>query len=558
MGMSTHKLSKNLFIVTLFFIIWGALIYSNTFTASFHYDDFFNIVENTNVHWNSLSFENIRNLFNEEYARPVSFFTIALTYYFSDLDVRGYHYVNIGIHIVTAIGLFLFLRALLRLPNIDENLRSRSNIVAFVSALLWFSSPIQTQAVTYIVQRMTALAAMFYVFALYAYITARLTKGNIRYLMYAIVIILALLAFGSKQNAYTLLFYIFLIEILFINRDIRLSGGKIAVLICIVLIFAALIWKHIPTLAMEPGSWLTYQVKTRFLTSVRVFIFYINQLLFPVQSQLNLEHDFQISRSLFEPPTTVFAVLVVTGLLAYALMVFKKYPLFSFFVIWFFGNLVLESFNLGLVLIFEHRLYLPSMGFFALAGVGLERFYRDIKRTELKWVFAIAMFLTVSLFSVNTYIRNKVWSDEYSLWFDVITKNPNSVNGYINLGNAFSKDDDYDESLRLYLKAKTLDPRNPTLRYGLGVVYFNLKRYDKAIEEFNFLGSMGYIGVGNAPSISYYFERIAKTYYGHKRVAEAIKVIGAALIYDPNELLLKELKEKMEKGTITAKEIMQK
>lgn len=547
----------------LFFIIilgvWGFLIYSDTLDSTFHYDDYINIVDNPDVRWQGFSLESIKKLFVSELGRSFSYFTFALNYYLGGLNVRGYHYINIAIHILTAIGLFLFTRAVLDLPQIEKNLSKKGKEIAFIAALFWLSSPLQTQAVTYIVQRMAALAAMFYIYAIFFYLKGRLVSGRRRLLFHIIAFIFTLLAFASKENAYTLPLFFLLLEVIVIKRgDIAFLFKKrtITILSILAIVFLGILWSlYYTPFRVDIGSWLIYQIKIRFLTGMRVILFYMTQLLFPVPSRLSLEHDFQISRSFLDPPSTPIAFFAVLGLVFYALYSSRRNPLFSFFTLWFLGNLVIETFNPYLTLIFEHRLYLPSMGFFAVAAIGIN----EVASTERKRILSLAALFTIlASFSINTYIRNDVWKDEHSLWSDVIEKSPNSVKGYIGLGAAYVRDESYNEALSVYLKAKEIEPRNPVVQYGLGVIYFNLKKYNEAVEEFSRLGSMGYIGIGNEPSISYYFSRIAKNYYGHGRVKEALGVLDRALSYDPAEPVLKEFKDKMEKGTITFEEIMRK
>lgn len=559
------RIIKNSAVVVALFTVLGIFIYSNTFNSPFHYDDSINIVENPNVHWDKLSLDNVKKLFVWE-GRPVSYLTFALNYYFGGLDVRGFHYLNIIIHILTAIGFFLLMQSILELPHLAERFRGKSKNIAFVAALLWLVSPLQIQGVTYIVQRMAALAAMFYIYAIYFYLRGRLSPGRQGYLFYALTFISALLAFGSKENANTLPLYLILLEIIVIRGGSSiafLSDKKVlailAILASLAIVSLGILYvSYSEPLKAQIGPWFTYWLSTRFLTGTRIIIFYGMQLLFPVPSRLSLEHDFQLSYSMFDPPVTFFTVLFVCGVIFYAIMSLKKHPLFSFFTIWFLGNLAIETFYPYLILVFEHRLYLPSMGFFAIVAIGFDRILTFQKDKRLRRLGILGLLIIIALFSINTYIRNEAWKDGYSLWSDVIKKNPNLASGYVGVGSAYAKDDDYEGALSYYLKAKSIEPRNLLIIYNLGSTYFELHRYDDAIREFSALGSMGYVSVGNNPSISYYFSRITKNYYGHGRIEEAMKVLDNALLYDPNETMLTELKEKIEKGTITAKEVMQK
>ena len=562
--MFKNKINNNSLWVAVFITLWSILIYSNSLNSSFHYDDYRNIINNPDIKWEELSFENFNKIFfvreGLPQGRPITFLTFSLNYYLGGFEVQGYHLVNLAIHIFTGFGLFLLLETVFSLPISGYRLRERSSIMAFIASLLWLSSPLQTQAVTYIVQRMAALAAMFYVYAIYFYLKGRIRFDDKRYVYYFFTVLFAVLAFASKENSYTLPLYLLLSEFILIRKgDYRffLERWILCVSAVLVVAFGVIIWYHYASwLAMEPGPWMTYQYKTRFLTGCRVIWFYVFQLLLPVPSRLSLEHDFELSRSFLDPLSTAFSVIFLFSLIFYQIKSVKRQPLLAFFILWFFGNLFIETFYPFLKLVFEHRLYLPSMGFFAIIAVGLGSLHSCLEKKYLRNILLLVVCLILVLFAINTYSRNKAWKDEYTIGFDLIEKNPNMVPGYINVGAAYTEDKLFRKALPFLEKARSLQPRNPKIRYDLGLIYFNLKKYEKALFEFNFLGSMGYVGVGQGPSASYYYSKIARNYYGHGNIPFAIKTLEDALVYSPDEPELKELKSKIESGNITNEEIM--
>ena len=116
--------------------------------------------------------------------------------------MTGYHVVNIVIHIITACLLFAVILKLFDTPNLVNKNSGDAYFVALLTAALWAVNPIQTQAVTYIVQRMASMAALFYLLAVYFYIVARLkhtTKS--RMVLYTLCVLSYLCAIFSKENA---------------------------------------------------------------------------------------------------------------------------------------------------------------------------------------------------------------------------------------------------------------------------------------------------------------------------------------------------------------------
>ena len=189
--------------ITLAIIILS--IYSNTFHASWQFDDTHNILNRQEIHLNELSWSQVEKILfkdTERLNRPVSRLSLAINYYFGQTEVFGYHLVNISIHFVTSFFLFLFIYHTLSLPLINTKYAQNSYFIALLSTTLWVINPIQTQAVTYIVQRMTSMAAMFYIMSMYFYLKARTSKkGSEITLHFIMCIVCGILAISSKENA---------------------------------------------------------------------------------------------------------------------------------------------------------------------------------------------------------------------------------------------------------------------------------------------------------------------------------------------------------------------
>ena len=144
-------------------VILGILIYSNSFSGSFHFDDRINIVENTIIQdiWNT------KTLWDFSQTRFVSYWSFALNYHFGGLNVWGYHLVNLIIHLANSCIVYWFTLLIFLTPALKENAIARDKkIIAFAAALLFVSHPLATQSVAYIVQRMASLVALFYLLSI--------------------------------------------------------------------------------------------------------------------------------------------------------------------------------------------------------------------------------------------------------------------------------------------------------------------------------------------------------------------------------------------------------
>ena len=213
-------------VVFALLFIFVFLIYSNTFHASWHFDDKPNIVNNYQLHLKDLNSESIvRALFSnprdpwnlgKRMHRPVVRLTFALNWYFGKDHVTGYHIVNITVHILSAFFLYLTILNLFNSRNFKDKFNGKEQFIALLTASLWAINPIQTQAVTYIVQRMSLLAAMFYILSLYFYIKARIEDLPSKRILLIISCFLSyLFALGSKENAAMLPIALLLVEFVF-------------------------------------------------------------------------------------------------------------------------------------------------------------------------------------------------------------------------------------------------------------------------------------------------------------------------------------------------------
>lgn len=349
--------------------------YSNTFYVPFQFDDRPNIISNPNIQIKVFTWDRLERLIKNTYKESIrvfSYFTLALNYYFGEFNVFGYHLVNFIIHVASGILLYGFLILTFRLPSLKEKYGPISYKVALFTGLIFISHPIQTQSVTYIVQRMASMAGMFYLLSMVLYIKGRLSSSRAGFFYFGGMALSYLLGVFSKENVAILPLFIVLYEFYFFqNLDLSPKGKKVVfVLLGALLILGAfgfIIWgQRYVNVIIEGYQYRTFTIGERVLTQFRVVLYYLTLLVYPHPSRLNLDYDFPISKTLLDPPTTLISILIIAGLLGYSLWAAKKRPILSFCILWYFGNLVIESSIFPLEMVYEHRLYLPAVGPFIL------------------------------------------------------------------------------------------------------------------------------------------------------------------------------------------------
>jgi hypothetical protein len=362
--------------------------YSNTFHVPFHFDDRPNITQNPNVQIKVFSWDRIERLIKNTYKESIrvfSYFTFALNYFFGGFNVFGYHLVNFLIHIASGIFLYVFLLLTFNLPSLKQKYGSVAFKVALFTSLIFISHPIQTQSVTYIVQRMASMAGMFYLLSLVLYIKGRVSTGWPRIFYFGGMALSYLLGVFSKENVAILPLFVALYEFYFFqNLDLSPRGTKILFALIAVLfvlgIFGFIIWgERYINVIIEGYAYRTFTMSERVLTQFRIVLYYVTLLLYPHPSRLNLDYDFPISKTILDPPTTLISILIVAGLIGYSIWTAKRRPVISFCILWYFGNLVIESSIFPLEMVYEHRLYLPAVGPFILFSLFVVRGIEKLK-----------------------------------------------------------------------------------------------------------------------------------------------------------------------------------
>jgi tetratricopeptide (TPR) repeat protein len=460
-------------------------IYAETLSGPFIFDDRNNIRDNPHIRISQITWSGLTSaaVDSPSHHRPVANISFALNYYMHGYNVVGFHAVNIIIHIISGILLYFLVQTTFRTPALQSRYE-RYKWISFFSAAIWLFHPLQTQSVSYIVQRMNSLAAMFYILSFLCYAQLRVHPQDRRkWALLSGCILAGMLALGTKENAATLPLFLLLYEWYFF-RDLSLKWLKehLALLAGLLLLTAivALVFLGIHPL---DKIWAGYAFRNftpaqRLLTEMRVVIFYISLFFWPHPSRLNLDHDFALSHSLTDPITTLFSMLAIVVLLVLAVVTAKNQRLISFGILWFLGNLVIESSIFGLEIIFEHRLYLPSM-MFSLVVVVLV--YRWVRPAWLKPLILCTLTIVAALW---TYERNEVWGDRIAIWQDCIKKSPHKARPYNNLGAALADAGQYDKAIEQYHKALQINPYYPNAYTNLGFALAKQGKVEQSITQF--------------------------------------------------------------------------
>lgn len=539
----------------LLLIMLCLLSYCRTFDVPFVFDDFATIKFNPLIR----DFENffdrgqalavftqnqqmLKDTLNSFYARPISYLTFAANHHIHGLALAGYHVVNLSIHIANVVCIYLLV---LLIPkrlaqsdvDVDKDSLPRMRMIALITASLFAVHPVMTNAVTYIIQRMTSLVALFYLVTilLYAYSYSCYGKEK-KQTVYALALLSCCAAMLTKESAFTIPLMLMLYEAAFVKDELKRRIAKLTPFF----ISMAIIPLNVAGLNNPETSPATDTLSSSLnlvnfqklssweylLTQFRAVAFYLKLLLAPVG--LSLDHDFRISRSIMEPEVLLTMALHIC-LFCYGCYLVRSSRkstnsmldrLAGFGLLWFYIALLVESTVIPLnAVAVEYRAYLPSVGIFLFAVCSTYKLSdkmsgRMSRHLPLMWLPVICVLM------VSTIVRNETWRDPELLWKKTIALYPKLPLPYANLADYYISRGTLSDAVSVYKHSIQEIPSEANLYYELGIVYIMSREYELAIAALS-------QAVTLKPEMKKGYERLAQAYLYTGRQELALQAIGA-------------------------------
>lgn len=488
----------------------GVAVYLPAFQASFHLDDGPSIRDNAALR--RLAPGPILRFWPTRFA---TYYSLALTFRAGGLDPFPYHLGNVIIHLLNSLAVFMLLR---RLTGRE------SSVPALFGSLFFLVHPVQTQAVTYVIQRATSLAAGFYLLSLLCYLISRDGKGRGGY--YLLSLLCAAGALLSKEFAVTLPLTLLLTEATVLREKPPIRGGRAGRLIpffLLVLIVPVLILLHRDNPYYNDPAGISGG--TYLLTQSRVLITYLRLIVLPLNQQV--EYLYPKIASFFHPGSVIY----VSGWLALFISAIfccrrKNLRAAGFGTAFFLLTLSPESslFPIGDVMV-EHRLYLPLFGV-ALVLASLLRSLAGFRRTRV--LLAAALILALGRLAYN---RNQVWENPVILWEDNAARAPEHPRVRGNLGKAYLDRGRFERAAEEFRKMIELDPTAVGAYNNLAVIYIDHLQDYRLAER--------YIETSLALFPDYpagYLNR-GVIHLNNRRLRAAVRDFEKALEFDPENLL---------------------
>lgn len=414
--------------------------------------------------------------------------TMWLNYQLGGEDPLGYHLVNTAIHITAGLALFGVVRRTLRLPLLHQRFGTAADGLAFAIALLWLVHPLNTQAVTYIIQRGESMMGMFFLLTLYAAIrdleplvsSHRRTSLPEAFLWPAIAILCCLGGMLSKEVMIAAPLAVVVYDWTLTRLPLRDLLRRRGVLYLLLTATAGVLFLPQTQAAASAGfgyeslTWWQYA-----LTQPLVILKYLRLSLLPYPLVLDRMHPAQ--HTLFDHPdipwvmalvrvsVPVLIVGVAVGSTGWALI--RRRP-WAMVPAWFFLILAPTSSILPIAdLMVEHRMYLPLIAVVMVVVLGG---YAFLKRRAAAGapVMAGAFVLVTLVLSILTVSRNHDYRSEQAIWQTVVERAPHNPRGWHHLGSAWFAEGDREQAYACWLRTIELGPRS------FPEAYLNLARID--------------------------------------------------------------------------------
>ena len=422
--------------------------------------------------------------------RPVASWTFTANYLISGLAPEAFRLTNVCIHFCAALFVFLCVKEILCLPAVPDRYRPMAPTVAVCSAYLWALHPVQTESVTYVVQRIEAMFGLLFLGMTYTFV--RGMQSSRPWVWYGASIVFCALGMGTKEVMITAPAVVLLLDFVFSeNRIPQILRRRWPVYLGYGLCSMWLIWITFFTKIQRPIGTFTMRSVPRptrleyFGTQPEVLLQYFYVLLDP--SQLCFDRYWPIAKGFgaIAPAATVVGLLV--GVSAYCVFRYRSkiaWAILSYFII-----LSPTSTIIPLWVYFEHRVYLPYAFLCAIASLGLLLGMRrilgaltsDSGRAQAA-TMCIVGFVSL-LLCAGTMMRNVAYKDYRTLMMDTLRRNPTNVRALMNLSGIFLDEGRHVESAALLERAVEIEPTMRTYQGQLAWVYVQSGRADLAIEH---------------------------------------------------------------------------
>lgn len=478
-------------LLPLLVVFLGIVAFHNCFSAPFIFDDLPSIVNNPYIRqlwppWEPLKTPpdvTIRG-------RPIAAFTLAVNYAIGGLELWGYHAVNLAVHLLSGLALYGIVRRTLLTARFGGRYAGSAGGLALAVALVWTVHPLQTESVTYVIQRTGLLMGLFYLTTLYCVIRGFDSPHRNRW--FAAAVISCLVGMGCKEVMATAPVVVLLYDRVFLSGSFHAALSRHRGLymgLTATWLFLAVVVLVEPNLGAAGFGFEQLTPLDYARTEFGVILYYVRLAFWPRPLVLDY-YDWPIARQWLPILPSAAAVAALVGLTLWAL---RRRPALGFAGAWFFLILAPSSTFFPLLgeAVAERRMYLPLAALVALVVVGghalLARmlavtFPGGSKAAHL--VGAVLVGATVGILSWVTIDRNEDYQSVVSIWSDTVRKRPENARARLNLGRALVDRGRFEDAKEQYRTAIQLMPNPARAHDNMGNLLVRQGKLEAAFRHF--------------------------------------------------------------------------
>lgn len=437
----------------------------------------------------SIDFNSFKWAFTAEVAslwHPLTLISHSFVYAVWGTNPWGHHFVNILFHSFNTSLVFILAVRLIGFYNLGEEGLGKGALVAgTVTALLFGIHPLHVESVAWISERKDVLYTFFYLLGLLTYLKYTISKGSKRHLFYTACLISFILALLSKPAAVTLPIVLLILDCYPLNRLEKKGGLKGAVIEKLPFLLLSVLTSVVTIWASHLGGalWTSGQLPiiAHIFIVVRAYIFYLSKMMMPLNLAPLYPHPVKINflSSEYIGSMSLF--------LAISLLSFKKNRLFSAVWLYYIVTLipVIGVVQAGEQAVADRYSYLPSLGPFLLAGLGIGALFERGLKKRMHLAAIVALFILGGILTSRTLNQISIWRDSISLWSNEIKFFPDLDLPYDNRGNAYAVSGNYQQAIIDYTRAIALNPRYAGTYANRGTVYRNMGKYQQALSDYS-------------------------------------------------------------------------
>lgn len=515
--------SRSVMLAGLGLVLAALVAYHNSFDGHFFYDDGPAIKDNPTIR----DLGNILQVLSPPSGtgvtvngRPLVNLSLAINYAFGGTKVFGYHVMNLLIHVCAGLALFGIVRRSLQLPGLRERFAGKNDglLAALAVAAIWTLHPLQTESVTYIIQRAEALVGMFYLLTLYCFVRSVTAPHPGRWQVLSVLACFCGMA--SKEVMASAPLIVFFYDRSFVSGTFKAAWKKHFRLYVGLAASWLLLWAVMRvsgnrggTAGLGAGGITSWDYA---ITQCLGLGKYLKLSFWP--SPLVFDYGVRIQKEL--QPVLPQAILIVTLVVATAYALWRK-PILGFLGLFFFAILGPSSSFIPVATepLAEHRMYLPLAALIALVVIGV------ISRAGRG---AAIGFLGLAVVAAGLTIhRNEDFRDDGRLWASAKDAYPTSERAYNNLGEVYSKAEQTAKALECFREAVRLTPNYIDALNNLGIT---LNKLGQPQEAFIYASEAKRLRPTSADASN----TLGHSYYLLDRFPEAIANYNEALQLKPD------------------------